>query len=100
MHDPVMVGLIAKVLCHLGGQHHLCRRFDRLVDRDHPVTGQVEDAVAVEQQVLYQVAQERQAGQPGQEDTVRKGLFDQTRSYPPILLEWPGYSRPAPAEPP
>jgi hypothetical protein len=76
IHNPVVAGLIDKVLDYLGGQDHLFLRLNRFVDRDHIILEQVDNVVSAKEHVIDDRTDDRQLGHLRQQNATGKRCLE------------------------
>jgi hypothetical protein len=76
IHHPVVTGCFDEVIHDGRRQHRITGRRDVLIHRDGPVLGQVDDVIALKEQMIHHASKDRQLTEPGIEEPLRKSFLE------------------------
>jgi hypothetical protein len=72
------MGFFDEVIHDGGRQHCMTGLRDFLIHGNGPVFGQVDDVIALEEQMIHHASNDRQLTEPGIEEPVRKSFLEQS----------------------
>jgi hypothetical protein len=78
IHHPVVTGFFDEVIHDGRRQHRSTGQRNVLIYSNGPVLGQIDDVIALKEQMIHHASKNRQLTEPGIEEPLRKSFFEQS----------------------